>query len=173
MSLPPLFSLYDELLIEIFTNLSPFDIYSCRRTCRQLNELITNSQLLQYISRTALSGVYDPLDSGPSLPERLEELARWEDAWRDLDLREPTATVDAPVPNKSGHTIEFSFGRYFVVIREGYGVSACYSFLDMHARTSSHTDVSLWTNIEVKIPNVLVFAFASQLNLAVAIACVT
>jgi hypothetical protein len=142
MSLPPLFSLSNELLIEIFTNLSPFDIYACRRTCRQLNELIVNSWLLQYVARTALSGVYDPLDPGPSLPERLEELARWETAWTELDLRAPNASIDAPVPSKGGPPVEFSFGRYFVVIREGHGISAGYSFLDMHARSSTHTNAS-------------------------------
>jgi hypothetical protein len=172
MSLPHLFSLSHGLLIEIFSNLSPSDIYACRRTCRQLNEFIDNSQQLQYISRTALTGVFDPLDPGPSLPDRLIALERWETAWMELDLREPNATIDAPVPAKSGPPVEFSFGRYFVVIREGYGISAGYSFLDMHARSSPHTNASRWTTIEINTPNVLVFAFASVLNLAVAISCV-
>jgi len=65
-------------------------------------------------------------------------------------------------------------GRYFVVIREGYGKSAGYSFLDMDATFSSqHTDVTRWTTIKVDTPNVLVFAFASELDLAVAISCGT
>ncbi|KAF8502718.1 hypothetical protein F5888DRAFT_1114848 [Russula emetica] len=80
MSFPHLFSLSHEFFIEIFSNLCPFDIYACRRTCRQLNELIVNSQLLQYISRTALSGVFDPLEPGLSLPDRLDALERWETA---------------------------------------------------------------------------------------------
>ena len=174
MSLPPLFSLSKELLIKIFTELSPLDIYAFRRTCRQLNELFINSQLLQYVSRTALSGVFDPLALDPSisLPDCLDELARWETAWIELDLRESNASIDAPVLAKSGPPVEFSFGRYFVVIREGYGVSAGYSFLDMHARSSPHVNVSQWTTIEINTPNVLVFAFASELNLAVAISCV-
>jgi len=172
MSSPPLFSLSNELLIEILSNLSPYDIYACRHTCRQLNELIVNSQLLQYISRTALSGVFDPLDPGLSLPDRIEALGRWETSWMELDLREPNASIDAPIPTKSGPPVEFSFGRYFVVIREGYGISAGYSFLDMHARSSSHTNAARWTTIELNTPNVLVFAFASELNLAVAISCV-
>ena len=172
MSLPPLFSLSNELLIQIVSNLSPNDIYAFRCTCRQLNELFVNSQMLQYVSRTALSGVFDPLDPGLSLPDRLVALDRWEIAWRDMDLRERNGSIDAPVPNRKGLPLEFSFGRYFVVIREGYGISAGYSFLDMHARSSSHTDASHWTTIEVNTPNVLVFAFASELNLAVAISCV-
>ncbi|KAF8502728.1 hypothetical protein F5888DRAFT_1115087 [Russula emetica] len=198
MSLPHLFSLSNELLIEIisnlcpcdiyacrctcrrlnrviieiFSNLSPFDIYACRHTCHQSNEHIVKSQLLQYVSRTALSGVFDPLDPGPSLPDRLDQLEQWETAWMELDLREPNASIDAPVPAKSGPPVEFSFGRYFVVIREGYSISAGYSFFDMHARSSQHTNASRWTTIEINTPNVLVFAFASELNLAVAISCV-
>ena len=170
---PPIFSLSNELLIEIFSNLCPNDIFACRAACRQLNELIVNSQLIQYIIRTALSGVYDPLDSGLSLPERLVALERWEVAWQEVDLRESKGRIDAPIP-KSRSAVEFSFGRYFVVIREGYGRQAGYSFLDMHATYSSqHTDVERWTTIKVELPNVLVFAFASELDLAVAISCVS
>ena len=173
MSLPPIFSLSNELLIEIISNLCPDDIHTCRQTCRQLNDLIVNSQLIQYIIRTALSGVFDPLDPGLSFPERLDALQRWEIAWTEMDLREPTVRIDAPVPSKGGPPVEFSFGRYFVVIREGYGRSAGYSFLDMHAGFTAHADAAQWTTIEIKTPNVLVFAFASELDLAVAISCVS
>ena len=176
MSLPPLFTLSNELLIQVVSNLRPADIYACRCTCRQLNDLIINSQVVQYLARAALSGVFDPLDPGLSLPDRLDALERWETAWRELDLRKPNASIDAPVPShltsRNGSPIEFSFGRYFVVIREGFGMSAGYSFLDMRARSSEHTNVARWTNIEINTPNVLVFAFASELDLAVAISCV-
>ena len=135
------------------------------------NELV-NSQLLQYESRTALSGVVNPLDPGLSLPDRPDALERWETAWMELDLREPNASIDAPIPAKSGPPVAFSFGRYFAVIREGCGISAGYSFLDMHARSSPHTTTAQWTTVEINTPNVLVFAFSSELNLAVAISYV-
>jgi len=45
-------------------------------TFRQLNDLIVNLQLTQYIIRTALSGAYESLDPGLSLPERLIALHR-------------------------------------------------------------------------------------------------
>jgi hypothetical protein len=142
----------------------------------QMNSSPT-SQMLQYTARIALSGVFDPLDPldpGLALPDRLEALERWETAWREMDLREPTASIDAPVPARTGNAplLEFSFGQYFVVIREGSGISAGYSFLDMHARSASHTNAAQWTTIEMNTPNVLVFAFASELDLAVAISCV-
>ncbi|KAH9963630.1 hypothetical protein BC827DRAFT_1266401 [Russula dissimulans] len=169
MSLPFIFTLSEGVLVKIISNLRPDDIYACRRTCRQLNDIIVNSQLIQYIIRTALSGVFDPLDPGLSLPDRLDALQRWEIAWAEMDLREPTVRIDAPVPAKGRPPVEFSFGRYFIVIREGYGRSASYSFLDMHAGFTPHADASQWTTIEIKTPNVLVFAFAPALDLAVAI----
>ena len=61
----------------------------------------------------------------------------------------------------------------FVVICEGYGISADYSFLDVHARSFSHTNAARWNTIEINTPNVLMFAFASELSLAVAILCVS
>ena len=85
---------------------------------------------------------------------------------------------DGPAPANSKYRctnrppIEFSFGRYFVVIREGYGISDGYSFLDMHSRSPSHTATARWTTIEINTPNVLVFSFASEFNFAVAISCV-
>ncbi len=172
-SSPPIFSLSNELLIEIISNLSPNDIHACRLTCRQLNDLIVSSQLIQYIIRTALSGVFDPLDPGLSLPERLDALHQWETTWAEMNLHEPDARIDAPVPSGRGPPVEFSFGRYFVVIREGYGRSAGYSFLDMHSAFSPDANnAALWTTIKIDTPNVLVFAFASELDLAVAISCV-
>ena len=172
MSAPPIFSLSDGSLIEIISNLCPNDIYACRQTCRQLNDLIVNSELIQYIIRAALSGVFDPLDSGLSLPDRVDALQRWESAWTEVDLRTPNARIDAPVPAGRGHPVEISFGRYFIVIREGYDRPAGYSFLDMHSSFASHADAALWTTIKIDTPNVLVFAFASELHLAVSISCV-
>ena len=172
MSAPPIFSLSNGLLIKIISDLFPNDIYGCRQTCRKLNDLIVNSELIQYILRTALSGVFDPLDPGLSLPERFDTLLRWETAWAEVDLRTPNARIDAPVPAGRGHPVEFSFGRYFVVIREGFAKSASYSFIDMHATFTSHVNAALWTTVKVDTPNVLVFAFASELDLAVAISCV-
>ena len=171
MSTPPIFSLSNQLLNKIISNLGPKDIFACRGTCRQLNDLIVNSQLIQYIIRTALSGVYDPLDTSLSLPERLVALQRWETAWQEIDLRESDACIDPPVPTGCA-SFKVSFGRYFIVINQGYHKKASYSFLDMDATYSSqHTPVACWTTIKIDTPNVLVFAFASELDLVVAMSC--
>src|SRR5258708_8478077 len=92
----PLLSLSNELLIEIFFNLSPYDIYACRRACRQLNNLIVNSQLLQYISRTALSGVFDPLEPVIPLTNRLEALEPSEPPCIYTHFHTPPATTYPP-----------------------------------------------------------------------------
>jgi F-box domain len=172
-SAPPIFSLSNELLIEIITNLYPNDIYTCRRTCRKLNDLIVNSELIQYILRTALSGVIDPLDLGLSLPERLEALERWETAWAEMDLREPNTHINAPIPAGTDYPFKLSYGQYFVVFRKGHAKPAGYSFLDILSIFPSHADTAHWTTITVDIPNVLNFAFSPELDLMVAISCVS
>ena len=89
-------------------------------TCRQLNELIVNSQLLQYISRTALSGVFDPLEPGLSLPDRLDALERWETVWMEMDLRKPDAVIDVPVFAESEQRPNSGLlsGKYFIVYQK-------------------------------------------------------
>jgi hypothetical protein len=175
LSVPPIFSLSNELLIKIISNLYyPNDIYTCRQTCRKLNNLIINSELIQYILRTALSSMFDPLYPGLSLLERLEALERLETAWAEMDLREPNRRIETPIPTGPDCPSDFSFRRqYCIVFREGYAQPARYSFLDMRSIFSSHADTALWKTIEVDIPNVLVFAFAPSLDLIVAISCVT
>jgi hypothetical protein len=173
-TLPHLFSLSNELLIEIISNLCPIDIYACRCTCRRLNGVIINSHLIQYVMRTALSGVFDPLEPGLSLPDRLDALERWETAWMEMDLREPNAIIGVPVSAESipipGNNI--LSGQYFITCCERLGTSSSYySFLDMHAR-SSHTNAARWTTIKIDTPILLDLAFAPELNLAVAFSCV-
>jgi hypothetical protein len=122
--------------------------------------------------RTALSGVFDPLEPGLSLPDRLDTLERWETAWMEMDLREPNAIIDAPVSAESVPMPGRGFlsEQYFIMCHERIGASAFYSFFDMHAR-SLHTNAAHWTTIEIDTP-ILAFAFASELNLAIAILCV-
>jgi hypothetical protein len=48
---PPLLSLPSEVLIELFSYLHPRDIAACQRSCRQLNDTVSHSQLLRYLIR--------------------------------------------------------------------------------------------------------------------------
>ena len=121
--------------------------------------------------RTALSGVFDPLEPGLSLPDRLDALERWETAWMEMDLRVPNAIIDPPVfadvivPRRG-----FLYGQYLIMYLERMRESAFYSFLNIHAM-SSHTNAARWTTIELDTLT-FVFAFAPELNLAVTIWCV-
>lgn len=163
---PHLFSLSYELLVEIISNLRPLDIHACQCACRSLNKVITNSQLIQYTLRTALSGIFDPLEPGITLPDRLDALERWETAWREMDLSKPIASIDAPAyaVTVSEPIVSHFCEQHVISLRTGFGVPACYSFLDLH----TPTNVTRWTTIDIQTPNVLSFAFAPELNLSVA-----
>jgi hypothetical protein len=91
--MPHLLDLPTELLIQIFFNLHISDFGSCLLTCQRVKVTIQASPLLQYVIRTALAGVYDPLfPSGPALPDRLEAFERWSAAWQQpgAHLRSPS-----------------------------------------------------------------------------------
>jgi len=80
----------------------------------------------------------------------------------------------------------FSFGPWFVAAaREGPGVRAGYSYLDVHAKLGADgrgctdgdqhgvvVEGQQWTTINVPVRNVVVFALSTELDLAVAISCV-
>jgi hypothetical protein len=122
--------------------------------------------------RTALSGVFDPLEPGLSLPDRLDALDRWETAWMEMDLREPNTIINAPVfASAIVPRHGFLYGQYLIMYCVRFTPPSFYSFLDMHA-VSLHTNPARrWTTIEVNTPT-LVFAFAPELNLAVTISYV-
>ena len=167
---PMLFSLSNELIAKIISNLCPLDIYSCQCTCRRLNNLVIDSPIIQYIIRTTLSGVSNALDPDISLSNHLGAFNQWETAWREIDLRKPNASIDEPALAEDDPDMEYTLGRYFVLSREGYGLSgAGYAFLDLHARSSSsHTSAARWKTIKVKAHN-LILAFAFELDVAIAI----
>jgi F-box-like len=94
--MPPLLDLPTELLIQIFSNLHISEFGPCLLTCHRLKGIIQESRLLQYLIRTALAGVYDPLlPSTSSLPTRLESLERWSAAWQQpgVHLRSPSRVL--------------------------------------------------------------------------------
>jgi len=116
----------------------------------------------------ALSGIFDPLEPGISLPDRLDALERWETAWREMDLSKPIASIDALVhANVSEPTVSYFCEQHVITSRSGFGVPAGYSFLDLHT-WSSPTNVARWTTIDIQNPNVLSFSFAPEINLSVA-----
>ncbi len=101
LDLPP------ELMEHILALLSHQDapsLAACRQTCRALHKLIADSQLVRYVERAALLGVYDPYappadgtastsaagaatttNLEVSIPERARALEAWNGAWCALD----------------------------------------------------------------------------------------
>jgi len=118
--------------------------------------------------RTALSGVFDPLEPGLALPDRLDALERWEAAWREMNVPEPIASVNALVHVVSEPPIGYFGEEHVIAFGTGFGRPAIYSFLNLHTWSSSHTDVARWTTVEINNPDVHSFAFAPELDLSVA-----
>ena len=76
-----LLDLPDEVLLSIAIKLALADLGSCLLACRRLSALISESALMQYLIRTMLHGLHDPLVSDMSIPERVTALDAWEKAW--------------------------------------------------------------------------------------------
>ncbi|KAI0251557.1 hypothetical protein BJV78DRAFT_1282409 [Lactifluus subvellereus] len=85
-----LLDLPDEVLLPIAIKLSLADLFSCLLSCRRLSLLIAESSLIQYLIRTMRHGLYDPLISDISIPQRVKALEIWESAWLDLGVGEPS-----------------------------------------------------------------------------------
>jgi hypothetical protein len=88
-----LLKLSPELLVQIISYLSYKDITSCETSCRHLNGVVKNSVLLKYLKEAGRTGVYDPLDAGFTIPERLERLRLWEKSWENLDIPETSSRI--------------------------------------------------------------------------------
>ena len=100
---PRPFSLLDfppELMIRIFLFLSPLDIISCRRTCRILYLLCSDSTF-RYLIQLERSAVSDDMSPGLSYTGRLRILEKREEAWAMLKFHR---SVKVPIPfNPSSH----------------------------------------------------------------------
>ncbi|KAI9509103.1 hypothetical protein F5148DRAFT_808787 [Russula earlei] len=86
-------TLSPELLVQIISYLPFKDIISCQASCPRLNGVVKSSFLLKYLKEAGRTGVFDPLDTGFTFPERLERLRLWEKSWEDLDIPESSARI--------------------------------------------------------------------------------
>ncbi|KAH9957069.1 hypothetical protein BGW80DRAFT_231510 [Lactifluus volemus] len=91
--LPRLLSLSPKLLVQIVSYLPFKDIISCEASCRHLNGVVKNSFLLKYLKEAGRTGVYDPIDPGFTVPERLEKLHSWEKSWENLDIPDTSTRI--------------------------------------------------------------------------------
>ncbi|KAF8495543.1 hypothetical protein F5888DRAFT_1711808 [Russula emetica] len=88
-----LLDLPDEVLLSMAINLSLADLLSFMHSCRRFSVMIAQSPLMQYLIRVMRNGLYDPLITEMSIPQRVEELEIWERAWIELSLRDPSHLV--------------------------------------------------------------------------------
>ncbi|KAI0296741.1 hypothetical protein B0F90DRAFT_1744731 [Multifurca ochricompacta] len=79
-------SLETELIEKIASYLHAQDIAALRSSCKRIHQIVEGSLFLQYLYRTELAGVYDPLWdlTSRSIVDRLVTLEQWEASWRDL-----------------------------------------------------------------------------------------
>jgi hypothetical protein len=85
-----LLDLPDEVLLSISTQLSLSDLSSLIQSCHRLSVLIAQSSLVQYLIHTMRHGLYDPLVSDMSIPQRIKALEVWERAWLEFTVSEPS-----------------------------------------------------------------------------------
>ena len=90
----PLLNLPPELMTRILLYLSPFDIISCRRTCRTLYDLCSDA-IFRYLVQMERSGVSDDMSPGLSYSQRLCILEKREEAWGMLNFHR---SVNIPIP---------------------------------------------------------------------------
>jgi hypothetical protein len=83
-----LVDLPDEVLLSMVIDLSLADLLSFVHSCRRFSALIAQSSLMQYLIRVMRNGLYDPLITDMSIPQRVRALETWEKAWLDLSLSE-------------------------------------------------------------------------------------
>ena len=85
-----LLDLPDEVLLSMVINLSLADLLSFMHSCRRCSIMIAQSPLMQYLISVMRNGLYDPLITDTSIPQRVKELEIWERAWLELSLRDST-----------------------------------------------------------------------------------
>ena len=137
LDLPP------ELVTRVLLHLSPLDIISCRRTCRVLYDLCSDStfRYLIQLERCALS---DDMSPGLSYPERLRILEKREEAWAMLDFRR---SVDVPVPFISTHHWRFTGGALLIgtaLDDEIWGHAGGHSYITLPSLSDAQDQNSKW-----------------------------
>jgi hypothetical protein len=147
---PPLLSLPDEILVEIFSNLGSRDIAACQCSCRRLNDIIIHSQLLRYLIRVGRSGLQDPLFPNYTISQRIEALEKWETAWNNVETKTQSS---GQVKYKVACPFEYRLDcrtwihdDFLVVTKSGYARSPAYGYVDLRALQSEEERCS-WTTI--------------------------
>ena len=145
---PPLLTLPDELIVELFSYLHPRDIAACQRSCRQLNDTIIHSRLLQYLIHVGRSGLHDPLFPIYTISQRIEALEKWETAWNDVETKSSSQVkykVACPFKCRFDSTSRIH-DDFLIVTKSSLFDSPGYGYVDLRAFQSEGKRCS-WTTI--------------------------
>jgi hypothetical protein len=148
LMIPPLLSLPSEVLIEILSYLRPRDIAACQRSCRQLNDAISHSQLLRYLIRVGRAGLHDPLFPGYTIRQRIESLEKWEAAWSNIEMIESSCHVKHMVPYKIRSRASLLTCRIhddFLIMKHGFNTPG-YAYVDLRT-FQPEMEKDPWTKI--------------------------
>jgi hypothetical protein len=145
-----LLDLPDEVLLFLAINLSLADLLSFTHSCRRFSVMIAQSPLMQYLIRVMRNGLYDPLITDMSIPQRVEKLEVWERAWLELSLRDPShhyrlSTIGLDEPKRCRVQNGILIGSRLNDLR----FPGSYSYLDFSHLLGQSSVVS-----RIKIPNV-------------------
>ena len=146
---PQLMDLSTELVIHILSYLSVRDVGACVQASRRLRSIVSDSLYLQYLVRTQIAGVQDPLNPGPSIYERIAILERWERAWRGMDLRQPALQCVVPRDIAIG-TIGYEIHGGCLIAARRFPVddrSMGYSYVDLHDAVQRGS--ASWHNVDL------------------------
>ena len=145
-----LFDLPDEVLLSMAIKLSLADLLSFMHSCRRFSVMIAQSPLMQYLIRVMSNGLYDPLITDMSIPQRVKELEIWERAWLELNLRDPShryrlSTIGLDDPKRC----RVQNGILIETRLNDFRLSGSYSYLDFSHLLGQSGIVS-----RINIPNV-------------------
>lgn len=144
-----LVDLPDEILLSVTTKLPLADILSFMLSCRRFSALIAQSSLMQYLIRVMRNGLYDPLITEMSIPQRVRALETWERSWFDLIMsaspRRYRLPADLDDPKKCRFQNEILIGTQF----SGLRLSWEYGYLEFLHLLGQSSHVS-----KINIPNI-------------------
>jgi len=144
---PPLLSLPSEVLIEILSYLRPRDITACQRSCRQLNDTVSHSQLLRYLIRIGRAGLHDPLFPSYTIRQRIEALEKWEAAWSNLEMIDSSCYIKHMVPCEISYPSILTYRIHddFLIMTHSFD-SPGYGYVDLRT-FQSEMEKDPWTKI--------------------------
>ena len=132
-----------ELVTYILLSLSPLDIISCRRTCRILYDLCSDSTF-RYLIQMERSAVSDDIRPGLPYPERLSILEKREEAWAMLNFHR---SVNIPIPFNWANHWSFTGGALLLgtaLDRESRQPTVGYSYVTLPSLSDAQGQKFEW-----------------------------